>query len=95
MPKQVIYFTVGLLFLGVLSLPYGYYMLLRLVVFGVFMWAAFTSFENSEELLPWLFILLAIVFNPIFKIYLPKEAWIVIDIFAGVILLFTQNKLIK
>ena len=93
MPKQVIYIAVGLLFLGVFSLPYGYYMLLRLIIFGVFAWAAFLSFEQNEELLPWVFIIIAIIFNPIFKIYLPKEVWIIIDIVAGAILLLTQNKL--
>ena len=93
MPKQVIYIAAGLLFLGVFSLPYGYYMLLRLITFGVFVWAAFLSFEQNEELLPWVFIIIAIIFNPIFKIYLPKEVWIIIDIVAGVILLATQNKL--
>jgi len=95
MPKQVIYVTVGILFLGVLSLPYGYYTLLRLVAFGVFAWATFISFENKEKFLPWLFIILAIIFNPIFKVYLPKDVWIIIDIFAGIILLSTQSKLIK
>ena len=55
----------------------------------------FLSFQQNEEMLPWIFTVLAIIFNPIFKIYLPKEAWVTIDIFAGAILLFAQNKLIK
>ena len=69
-----------MLFIGVLPLPYGYYMLLRFVACAVFVWAAFITYENNEEVLPWVFGILAIVFNPIIKIHFPKELWAVIDL---------------
>ena len=47
MPVAVIYITAGMLFLGAAPLPYGYYMLLRLVVTGVCVWAAFVSYERK------------------------------------------------
>lgn len=92
MPERLIYITTGLLFLGALPLPYGYYMLLRLVACGVFAWAAFITYERNEEILPWVFGILAMMFNPIFKIHFPKELWAVIDVCSGVFLLLASKK---
>lgn len=41
--------------------------------------------------LPWVYGITALVFNPIIKIYFPKEIWAVIDIAAGVLLLVTAR----
>ncbi|MCP4607515.1 MAG: hypothetical protein GY845_02200 [Planctomycetes bacterium] len=92
-PKPVIYIASGLLFVGVLPLPYGYYMLLRIVVCGIFAWAAYVSFERNEDILPWVFIVLAIVFNPILKIYFPKEIWAAIDFCSGLFLVLIRSKI--
>lgn len=93
MPKQIIYIAIAALLLGVLPMPYGYYTLLRLIACGVFAWAAYVSYERKEPLLPWVFGILAITFNPIIKIYFPKEIWSGIDLAAGLLLLFTKNKI--
>jgi len=84
-----------MLFIGVLPLAYGYYMLLRFVACAVFAWAAFITYENNEEVLPWVFGILAIVFNPIIKIHFPKELWAVIDLCAGLFLLFVNKQVIN
>ncbi|CAM3297178.1 DUF6804 family protein [Shewanella pealeana] len=93
MPVAVIYIASVLLFLGVAPLPYGYYMLLRLVATVVFVWAALVAHQRKNEVLPWVFGLCAIVFNPIIKIHLPKELWAVIDITAGMLLLAVQKQI--
>lgn len=80
-----------MLFLGAAQLPYGYYTILRLVACGVFAFAAFVAFERKSKVLPWVYGLLALIFNPIIKIYLPKEIWAVIDIAAGILLLVTAK----
>jgi len=95
MPIAVIYITSAMLFLGAAPLPYGYYMLLRLVATGVFIWAAITAYEKNDTVLPWVFSLCAIVFNPIMKIHFPEELWAVIDIGAAVLLLAAQAKIKK
>lgn len=91
MPLPVIYIAVTMLFIGAAPLPYGYYMLLRLIATGVFAWAAFVSYERKNQWLPWIFGLLAVLFNPIVKIHLPKELWVVVDIGAGVLLLASKR----
>ena len=76
---------------GCAPLPYGYYMLLRFVETGVFAWAALVSYERNGQSLPWVFGLLALLFNPIIKIHLPKEFWAFIDIGAALLLLLTKR----
>lgn len=95
MPIAVIYIAAGILFLGAaqLHLPYGFYTVLRIVATGAFLWAFFVSFNRNASLLPWIFLLFAIVFNPIMKVPLSRELWMFVDIAAGVLLLFTQNKI--
>jgi hypothetical protein len=75
MPTVVIYVTPAMLFLGAAPLPYGYYMLLRLVACGVFAFAAFIAFDRKSKALPWVYGFMALVFNPIIKIHFPKEIW--------------------
>ncbi|PNK60109.1 DUF6804 family protein [Psychrobacter sp. FDAARGOS_221] len=93
MPKQVIFLAAGFLFFGILPLPYGYYTLLRLISCAVFAWAAYVTFEKQEALLPWIFIVLALLFNPVIKVYLAKETWAVIDFCCAVFLLIVSPKL--
>jgi len=93
MPIAVIYIAAAMLILGAAPLPYGYYVLLRLVATGVFFWAAVVSHKQKYSVLPWLFGLCAILFNPIIQIHFPKEIWAVIDIGAGLFLLAVQAKI--
>ncbi|WP_041702899.1 DUF6804 family protein [Pseudogulbenkiania sp. NH8B] len=82
----LIYTTAVMLFLGAAPLPYGYYMLLRLVACGIFAFATFVAFDRKSKALPWVYGLMALVFNPIVKIYFPKEVWMIVDVFAGILL---------
>lgn len=91
MPTPAIYVCAMLLFLGVAPLPYGYYTLLRLIACGVFGYAAFLAYERKHEMLPWIYGVLAVLFNPIIKIYLSKDIWQLVDIGAGILLLVTEK----
>lgn len=66
-------------------------MLLRLVATGAFSWAAFVAYERKNASLPWVFGILAVLFNPIIKIHLPKELWAIVDISSGILLLATKR----
>lgn len=91
MPTPVIYVAAAMLFLGAAPLPYGYYMLLRLVACGVFAFAAFIAYDRKRQILPWVYGFMALVFNPIIKIHFPKEMWAAVDVAAGVLLLATSK----
>ena len=93
MPKFVIYITAGFLFAAILPLPYGYYTILRIVVCGAFAWAALIAFDRNVNILPWAFIVLAIIFNPVIKIHFSKEMWAIIDFASGVVLLLSRKRI--
>lgn len=93
MPKAAIYIVAAMLLLGAMPLPYGYYTLLRIVACGFFAWAAFISYEREYSVFPWIFGLLAIVFNPLIKIYLPKEIWMFIDAASAIFIVAAQSKI--
>jgi hypothetical protein len=95
MPVAPIYIITALLFLGAAPLPYGYYMLLRLAAFGFFIWAALITYEKQSQYLPWVFGLLALLFNPIIKIHLPKELWAAVDIASAIFILVVRKKLLR
>ena len=77
-----------LLCLGVLSLPYGYYTLLRIIVTIAAIINAYNFLEESNMEKVYLFGFLAILFNPLIPIYLGKELWILIDLAAAGIFFF-------
>jgi hypothetical protein len=92
MPLAVVYIAAGMLIAAVAPLPYGYYMLLRLVATGVFVWAVYVAYERQYQVMPWVLVLLAVLFNPIIKIHLPREIWAGIDVVAGLVLLTISGK---
>ena len=93
MPLFVTYATAILLLLGAAPMPYGYYTLLRLVACVVFALAAFAAQARRYATLPWVFGLMALLFNPVFKVHFPKRLWALIDI-AAALLLFATARLL-
>ena len=52
--------------------PYGYYILLRIVVWGIFIYTAVMANDTpNRELWAWPFGFTAIVYNPIIRVHLP------------------------
>lgn len=74
-----------LLLIAILPLPYGYYTFLRWVTCGMAAFTAFIAYQWEFKWALWVFIPLAILFNPIFPIHLTKEIWQPIDIVAAVL----------
>lgn len=93
MPTPVIYICAAMLFLGAVPLPYGYYTLLRLVACGVFGFAAFTAHERKNIVLPWIYGMIALLFNPVFKVHFSKGTWALLDVAAAVVLLATAGSI--
>jgi len=83
-----------LLFLGALSMPSGYYDLLRIIIFGTSAYAAFTNFSLGKN--NWLisFGIIALIFNPFMPLYLyDKLTWVIIDCVSGVCFLINLRKI--
>lgn len=82
--------TAALLFIAVFNLPYGYYEFLRIVVClsaGFFAYHIYTTKKSSVA---FIFIGIAILFNPIAPIYLSKDTWITIDFISMAAFGFTS-----
>ncbi len=81
-----------LLFICLADMPYGFYELVRflaLIGFGVL---AYLSYEKKAETETVIFIGLAILFQPLFKIALGKPLWNIIDIVVAVGLVISLIK---
>lgn len=65
-------------------LPYGYYQLLRLVAFLAAGLIAYGFLRRRREAWTAVFMMVAIVFNPIFPISLARELWAVLNVLSCV-----------
>jgi len=68
---------------------YGFFTLLRFVVFATTAYVAWMAYESQKEKWVWIFGFIAVLFNPFFPVHLDRETWIVIDFVVGVFLLAT------
>lgn len=67
--------------------PYGFFTLLRFVVFAISAYVAWMSYEAKKEKWVWIFGFLAVLFNPFIVIHLNREIWSVIDLIVGVFMI--------
>jgi hypothetical protein len=72
----------ALLLVATERMPYGYYTLTRIVVCGLGAFFAYVGWEGGLVSRVWstIFGLVAVLFNPIFPIYLSRGTWYGIDI---------------
>ena len=75
----------SLLFGALAPLPYGYYQMLRWLVFGISIYIAYKGYQWNRKWATWLFAGCAVLFNPILPIYLTREIWRPIDIVFGIL----------
>lgn len=67
--------------------PYGFFTLLRFVVFASAAYIAWMAYEEKKEKWVWIFGFLAVLFNPFIVIHLNRELWGVIDLIVGVFMI--------
>tara|TARA_R110002167_G_scaffold247308_5_gene452901 strand:- start:3076 stop:3453 length:378 start_codon:yes stop_codon:yes gene_type:complete len=81
----------GLLFAAVMKWPIEYYTLLRIIVFTGALLVILT--QKDKVLWAIIFVAIAILFNPIFPIYLYVKAyWLPLDIISGILFLLVALK---
>jgi len=74
-----------MLVLCVLKMPYGYYQFVRVATCVAACYLAYEERKNTAIMLGCIGV--SILFNPIFKVYLNKHTWNIIDVAIGVVLL--------
>ena len=88
--KYVPLYLAAVLLLCLAPMPYGYYTLVRIlatVVFGIY---AYKCYMGKKEGLTWVFVTLALLFQPFAKVGLGRTIWNIIDVIVaiGLIVLF-------
>lgn len=85
-----------LLLLCLLKMPYGYYQFVRLTTLIGFAYLAYQANLQGFKYETIIFIILAILFQPLYKIALGREIWNTIDViiaFGLIVSLFRKSKL--
>ena len=59
--------------------PYGYYVLLRWICFGVFGYLAVQAYRAGSHAWPWILGITAGVYNPFFRVHLDRGIWSVVN----------------
>ena len=78
-----------LFLLSLLDMPYGYFQIVRfagLVGFGLL---AYQAKEDNQKEMTIVFIGLALLFQPFFKIALGRQIWNIVDIVVSIFLIAT------
>lgn len=84
---SLICLTLTILFIiSIFDLPYGFYTFMRVLTFVLSIVHIFMYYSEagtfSLSLIP--IIIIAVLWNPIIPIYLTKDIWIVLDLFAAI-----------
>lgn len=77
----------SLLLIAIAPLPYGFYVFLRVAITVISIVVAVISVRSQKS--GWIFgaAPIAILWNPIFPVYLSRQAWAPLDILAALVLL--------
>jgi len=69
--------------------PYDYYTLLRWVACGVCAYTAFQAVQIKKFGWLWIFVITALVLNPIAPLRVKRDTWAIVDAAAAVLLLLS------
>lgn len=86
--KHFIILSIFMLFGAIAEWPYGYYTILRWITCVASILVAFQAFEKSIDWAKVVFIIIAILFNPLAPIHLSRSTWIPLDIITAIFFLF-------
>lgn len=77
-----------LLLLCLADMPYNYYQLVRFASAAAFVYLSYDYFRMKRDGLGFLFALLALLFQPFFKVALGRVLWNAVDVVVAVILVY-------
>jgi hypothetical protein len=93
MNSIVIKILIAILLFGcVVDFPYGYYQFVRLAALLGFGYLAYHANERGAKNEVFIYLALAILFQPFFKIALGRSLWNVIDVVVGIGLIVSLFK---
>lgn len=73
-----------LLLLCLIDMPYGFYQFVRFISTAAFAYLSYVHIKAKQEVYGIIFVLLALLFQPFFKIALGRTIWNIIDIIVAI-----------
>lgn len=96
LPKPIIIIAIVAVLAALLPLPYGYYQLLRVLMCGVFAYAAFSAWNVLPQGLLWVICGFAFIYNPLLPLHLGREIWTIVNLgTAGFLVYLLQVKTVE
>ena len=95
--------TIGILYgiiavvllLCLLDMPYGFYAFVRFIAASAFCYFAFDANRNGNKDRMILFIVLAVLFQPLLKIPLGRTIWNIVDVLVAAYLIYLLYWIIR
>jgi len=89
--KNIITFvSVVFLFLALFGgWPYGFFTLLRFIVFAITAYLAWIAYKEKQEKWTLIFGFLAVIFNPFIPLYFGRSSWVIIDLITAIFLIIS------
>ncbi len=86
--KYFVILSIFILLGAIAEWPYGYYTFLRWITCIASILVVLQAFEKNIDWAKVVFIVIAILFNPLAPIYLSRSIWISLDIITGILFIF-------
>lgn len=87
-PKSLTFLLIPLLLACLLPMPYGYYILVRVMATVAF---AYISYQERTNQIMWIFVGLVLLFQPIEKVALGRTLWNIVDVAVAVFLVWYRK----
>ncbi|EGN57438.1 hypothetical protein PRBRB14_22010 [Hallella multisaccharivorax DSM 17128] len=84
-----------LLILCLFDMPYGFYALVRFAAMAAFAYLSYQNFKIKQDGKGFLFAVLAVLFQPFFKVELGRTIWNMVDVAIAVWLFYIIVKGLK
>ncbi|MGV4413826.1 DUF6804 family protein [Chryseobacterium sp. T1] len=84
-----------ILLLCLLKMPYGYYQLVRFLALVGFSYLAIDAYRKKRMTEVFVFVALAVLFQPFLKIALGRTLWNIVDVMVAIGLLSGKGTIIK
>ena len=66
---------------------YGFFTILRFVVFASTSYVSYLAYQAAKEGWTWVMGAVAVLFNPFIPIYLTREIWVQVDFITAIVLI--------
>ncbi len=84
-----------LFFSCLLDMPYSYYQLVRFLALLGFGVLAIINYKKENHIIAFVYVALALLFQPVLKVNLGRDLWNLVDVIVGVALLISIFKVKK